>query len=304
MLRALRIAGGVTAVLLIGLAGVILAGQRGAPVPARADAAIDLAALRALGRSRGGELPTAVNALVVARGELPRGAVIAGGSWLERVPCSYASFQIAYGDGGSLVVDAPYQERDASANDAPALRALEEGIARASALLLTHTHADHVLGLARSPRYDELKAKLTWTRAQRDDPEHGVRAFPLASPPGTATPLAYEGSAVFAPGVVLLAAPGHSRDGQMIYVELASGAQLLLVGDVVWSMDNIRELTTRPRIVGGTLVRGDENRVAQQIRALHDLLESSPGVELVVSHDARRLDEQIAAGVLGNGFRS
>jgi glyoxylase-like metal-dependent hydrolase (beta-lactamase superfamily II) len=301
MRRVLRIAAGLLGVLALALGAVLLAGQRGVPVPVHSSYRIDLAQLHELAQRREGARPGALNALVVGRGELPRGAVVAGQSWLERLPRVFAAFQILYPDGRSIVVDAPYATRDPAANDPAALRALEDGIARAESLLLTHTHDDHVLGLARSSRYAELKSKLALTRAQRDDPIFGIRAFPQGSL-REANPLECEGSCAFAPGVALLAAPGHTQDSQIIYVELEKGLRYLILGDVVWDMENIETLTSRPRIIANTLLRGDEAKVAEQIRALHDLLASGAQVELVISHDARHLSEQIRSGRIGEGF--
>ena len=43
-----------------------------------------------------------------------------------------------------------------------------------------------------------------------------------------------------APGIVLIKAPGHAVDHQMVYVRLASGAEILHSVDVGWVLDNIR----------------------------------------------------------------
>ena len=301
-MRAIRIAGGLVLVLVVALAAVILAGQRGLPVPPRSDYAIDLAKLHELAQGVPGAKPVALNALVLGRGQLPRGAIIAGATWLETTPRVFCAYQIVYEDGSTVVIDAPAAAGPGAASDPAAQAALEDAIASASSLLLTHTHDDHLLGLVRSSRYEELKSKLVLTRAQRDEPNFGIRSFPEGSLKDH-EPLRYEGAHAFAPGLVLLAAPGHTLDSQIVYLELANGAQYLLLGDVVWDMENIRALTTRPRIVGNTLIRGDEAKVSQQIRALHDLVESAP-VHLVISHDAAQLDEQIRSGLIGDGFRA
>src|SRR5262245_26012073 len=101
--RALRILGGLLLVSLAALGAVIVAGQRGFPVPARSDLVLDLGQLRELAHVRQGKLPSALNALVVGRATLPRGAIVAGASWLEGVPRVFPSFQIAYEDGSSIL---------------------------------------------------------------------------------------------------------------------------------------------------------------------------------------------------------
>jgi glyoxylase-like metal-dependent hydrolase (beta-lactamase superfamily II) len=298
--RAIRIIAALLVVAAVALGVVIVTGQRGFPVPDKTDFALDVDSLRELARSRQGPLPVALDALVVARSSAPRGAMIAGQSWFETLGQVFPSYRIAYADGTSIVVDAAYFPRGEQGNDPAAVRALEDAMASASSILLTHTHADHVNALARSARYEELKSKLVLTRASLDEPNFGLRVFPKDSLRDIA-PLEYQGVMPFAPGVVLIAAPGHTTDSQMIFIELADGRDYLLVGDVVWNAENIRTLTTRPRIIGNTLIRGDEAKVAPQIRALHDLMQTGK-IEIVVSHDAQQLAEQIREGKLGDGF--
>ena len=43
-----------------------------------------------------------------------------------------------------------------------------------------------------------------------------------------------------APGVVLIRAPGHSTDSQMVFIRLQSGREILHSIDSAWIMDNIR----------------------------------------------------------------
>ena len=42
-----------------------------------------------------------------------------------------------------------------------------------------------------------------------------------------------------APGMVLIKAPGHSADHQMVYIALASGREILHSVDVGWVLENI-----------------------------------------------------------------
>jgi glyoxylase-like metal-dependent hydrolase (beta-lactamase superfamily II) len=48
-----------------------------------------------------------------------------------------------------------------------------------------------------------------------------------------------------APGVVLKKAQGHTPGSQMVFVALASGSELLFVGDVVWNFDAVTQLKYR-----------------------------------------------------------
>ena len=80
--------------------------------------------------------------------------------------------------------------------------------------------------------------------------------------------------------------------------------QFLLLGDVVWDMENVRSLTGRPHVIGSLLIRGDEKLVAHQIRALHDLVErEGERIHLLPSHDARVLAELQRRGLVGSELR-
>jgi glyoxylase-like metal-dependent hydrolase (beta-lactamase superfamily II) len=104
-----------------------------------------------------------------------------------------------------------------------------------------------------------------------------------------------------APGVVLLAAPGHTPGSQLVYVEGADGRTALFLGDVAWNAEQIQKLHYRPRIV--TYVLG-ENRaqVLGEFRALHELGRSHPELALIVSHDPAQREAFLADGLLVDGL--
>ena len=111
-------------------------------------------------------------------------------------------------------------------------------------------------------------------------------------------PLDYQGLYTVAPGVVLQKAPGHSTGSQLVYVELASGARFLFVGDIAWSVDNIRQQTGRPGIAK-LLMKEDRGAVASQVQASGELPAT---VHLIVAHDPVALEGDLAAGLYRQGF--
>ena len=288
--------------LLLIAAGAVAAtylftvGLRDVEVPERAEFSLELGKVRELARSMAGARPAALNALVVARGEQPHGSIVAGQSWLEMVPRVFPAYQIVFPDR-TIVVDGAFR----ASYDAAAFEELQQGMRQASSILLTHTHLDHTLSIARSPHLKELVPKLALTPVQLAEP-FGLRQFPQGSLTRHKK-LAYEQRLAFAPGVVLIAAPGHTAGSQMIYVQLASGSEILLLGDVVWDMENVRTLTGRPRAIGSLYIRGDETQVAHQIRALHDVLEREPELHMLPSHDPGTLAELQQQGIVGTGFK-
>jgi len=100
---------------------------------------------------------------------------------------------------------------------------------------------------------------------------------------------------------VLVKAPGHTPGSQMVYVRLASGKELLFIGDVAWHMDQIRQLWYRPRLVTDFFIHENRDQVLAEFRTLHDMAEREP-IQLVVSHDVDQRKELAASGVLGEHF--
>src|SRR5258705_5779302 len=58
----------------------------------------------------------------------------------------------------------------------------------------------------------------------------------------------YESYLPVAPGIVLIKAPGHTPGHQMVYVRLASEREYLFIGDVGWTLDNVKQLKLRPEV--------------------------------------------------------
>ena len=81
---------------------------------------------------------------------------------------------------------------------------------------------------------------------------------------------------------------------------MASGEEVLLIGDIVWNMSNIADLTTRPVLTQYVVFDPNEvrERVKAQLRALHDLMAAEPDIAIVASHDRAHLQALDAEGVL------
>lgn len=103
---------------------------------------------------------------------------------------------------------------------------------------------------------------------------------------------------------MLVPAAGHTPGSQLVYVRLADGTELLLLGDVAWHMDQLRQLHYRPRLVTDWFLGEDRGAVMAQWRTLHGWITAHPEVHLVVSHDADQRRELIASGILQDGLES
>lgn len=306
MRRVLR----VSLIVLVVLAALGVAAWRyllgRTPVPATSSYVLDLAEIRRLAASIPGEHPLRVNHEQVAEASLPSGAVFAGQSLLVPHPMSHGAYQVVYSDGFGLI-DSAFDEAllHKMSPKAPfsseAYAAIQGALATAKWIVITHEHPDHIGGIARFPEPERLLGRLVLTREQLASEKWLAQAGFPDSLRRALTPLDYERYHALAPGVVLVKAPGHTPGSQMVYVQLASGKQLLFVGDVAWHMDQIRQLWYRPRLVTDFFLGEDRAQVLAELRTLHDRMAREP-IQLVVSHDVDQRRELIAAGVLGEHF--
>lgn len=307
MPRWLRIALGSALGLALVLAGLWRWLDASEPVPEQTSYRIDLDALHRLAASLPGPKPRAIRSLLVAEASLPRGVIFAGEPFTPQ-PNVHQVFQLVWDDRFALIDTAfppSLFEKVGAFGDGSgryytdAWAQLSRALAAADFIVVTHEHFDHLAGagVLAPERAGHLRlnaGQLANTRAL-DDSEipAALRAALTALPEVEAQALA--------PGVVLLAAPGHTPGSQLVYVERADGRTALFLGDVAWNAEQIRQLHYRPRLV--TYVLG-ENRaqVLDEFRALHELGTSHPEVAQVVSHDPDQRAALIADSLLADGL--
>ncbi len=275
------------------------------PFPETSSYRIDLDALEALAREGDGELPVAVQHELVAIAGMPRAALFAGESF-EPHDMGHGGYRIAWADGRSVLVDTAFSA-EAMAQmpgegrfDERAFDKLIETMLEADAVVLTHEHFDHIAGLAEVEDAEAFAPRLVMNPEQLASDE--ARQFMSDELRAAVTPRDYEGAMQLAPGVVLLRAPGHTKGSQIVYVLPEKGRALLLIGDVAWHLDQIRNEHYRPRLVTDLMLGEDREAVLDQMRALQDLLDSER-VAVVSSHDLDDRRRLIDEGVLQEGIR-
>jgi glyoxylase-like metal-dependent hydrolase (beta-lactamase superfamily II) len=275
------------------------------PVPEQSDYSINLDRMRAAA-SAGGAPPLRLNSLLVGEGEFPRGAVVATDSLFEKRRLVFTAFQAVYADQ-TVIIDTAHDKRlhEEFFSGTPFYEenfdALQAAMRKATLILATHEHMDHVGGIAHSPFFDEIVPRVALTREQIEGPTIAAADFAEGAL-ARLKPLEYEGVYSPAPGIALQKAAGHSQGSQLIFVRLASGAEFLFVGDIAWNMDNVTRLTGRPWLVSYTFLKEDRAAVAHQLRALYNLKAQNPDLRMIVAHDPAEYEEYIQKGWIGAKF--
>jgi len=252
--------------------------------------------------------PLRIQMLTVARGRLPGWAVVAGnvrGSY----DIDFPSFQIVYPDK-TVILEAPFSQRlfnrfpYGTEYDPEAYETLQKAMLRAECIIPTHEHWDHVGGVAQSQHISTILPKTFLTKNQINGPTIRDAEFPMSAMRAHPA-LDYDRYYRAAPGIVLIAAPGHSRGHQMIFVRLQNGREYLFIGDIIWVMANLDQKKARPRLAN---LKRKENRrlIGQQMKWLHDELYANPENKIIIvpTHDPEHHARYVKKGLIGNDFES
>ena len=267
--------------------------------------AADLAVIRRLANLLPGAKPLRLNGIRVAASIRPRKFVIEGGDDTP-VTMPRTAFQVVYPDG-TVMINSGLDQETHDSFSTPDKREpyfpeqfaqLQRALNQARMIVLTHFHADHVAGVTRAANYDELAAKTIVSADTADcllNTPHRPHLAMTADEIGRMTVIGYRQYYPVAPGMVLIKAPGHSADHQMVYVALQSGREILHSVDVGWVLDNIRDIKGK----AAPWVKEDVPAVIGQLRWLNHVLRNEPNVTLLVTHDDELFNKASKAGEIG-----
>lgn len=265
---------------------------------------VSIAQLRQLAASVPGPAPSGVEMELVAYRRLP-GTLFAAGTGLKRKLIGVMAWQLPVPGAAPIVIDsgldaAAAREMGMEQFDASAERRVQQALAGASQILLTHEHVDHLGGLVTLGRRDVLeKARFNPQQLPGNVWTNGLRwpAGPLPSASLTgAAPVAV------APGVVVIPAPSHTAGSQMIFVRLHDGREYLFAGDIATLDSNWRELRARSRLVGDYFAPEDRGEVFSWLMTIRALRASAPGLVVLPGHDFEWIDDPLHLVGVRHGF--
>ena len=273
-------------------------------IPSDASYTLDIERVRAALATVPGDKPGSIEVEQVGVFTFPATGVVAGDGW-NGVPLPVFCYRLIYPDSTIIVDTGLTQSMGGSlltSFDAAAFGRVEAAMSTAAQIVITHEHMDHIGGLT---AHSDLKAVLPRTRLTREQLSEPERSLPAKFPEHALDgyqPLVYDQYQAIAPGVVLIKAPGHTPGSQIVYVQTASGAELLLIGDVAWHFRNIELQRERARLMTMLFIKEDRKAVFGELVALQRLHEAQPAIHIVPGHDGPVVDSLVAAGVLKRGF--
>jgi glyoxylase-like metal-dependent hydrolase (beta-lactamase superfamily II) len=262
-----------------------------------------LTTVRALGGAVPGELPIAVSYLNAYEDSGTVGNAVDGAGSSKAFSVT-GVFQVRFRHGWIMVdaaMDSAALHRGRSFK-ADNFAQIETALEKANLIVITHEHVDHVQPLVKGPIADQVAPHTLLTREQIETlltkPKVAFTSMD-SSQVSRYLVVEYERAFPIAPGVVLIKAAGHTPGSQMVYVKLASGKEMILVGDIAWRGLGIDSQRQKPDSTS-RFMSEDRTAIGKQLAWLKNV--QAQGITVVVSHDGTQLQTLAKRGVLTEGL--
>jgi len=300
--KAIRMKISVLVAALISLAGAAVRAQDKSPVWSA-----DLNQIRETARTIPGARPLRVNVLKFAEIRRTKNFSVQGAPTGPSIQARTV-YQVVYPDGYVMIdsgMDQQVHKFFGRGIEEPyflqAATQVEKALRGAKSIVMTHEHGDHIAGVIRTPFFTELAPKTVLTRAQVQTLLANPQMPEIRLTPEMAAHyivIDYEKYLPFAPGFVLVKAPGHTPGSQMIYLVLQSGREFVLAGDVAWHMDGVRLIRGKD----APWIKEDGDALLAELKWLHMISETEENLFIVISHDDEQRRQYVEHGVLGDGL--
>ncbi|OUU80303.1 MAG: hypothetical protein CBC38_02615 [Gammaproteobacteria bacterium TMED78] len=181
---------------------------------------------------------------------------------------------------------------------------IQKALKQASLIVITHEHADHIAGVLNSNIANHISNKTILTQAQAKTLISNPQMPEIKLDPEDLDKyllVDYDKLMPLAPGIVLIKSPGHTDGHQMIYVSLESEKEYLFIGDIAWSIENIKQLKLRPEKTRQR-INEDPKSLMNQMVWIKDLMDEQ-NIIIIPSHDNKLIEEYAMKGIIYEGLK-
>ena len=243
---------------------------------------IHIAELRRLAATLPGSRPTALHYTIVATRRTV-GDLFAAGIGLKRRSLAMIAWYLPVPGAGPILIDAAATPADAQASgfrhfDIVKQHQIDTDAARADLILATHLPPNQ--GGAQPTAYHPLGKTPDPAPPSRGTLTAAAGAAPVAAPRAVA------------PGVVVIPASDYAPGAQLIFVQLAAGAEFLFTGDISNLDDNWSQLRARSLLAAHWLAPQTRAKVYPWLRTIRQLHCEAPKLTIVPGNDVTWLIKQ------------